>query len=190
MLLLYAVLKDRITTQAWPPAREGLRKRIARDTIFHAPTPPPTASASAGRDRPDQLSPAAYDAQANRARRRRRGPARPIAGRSTYFDYRAGLLERLSRRSSARRSTPRRHHAGHQVPLAAAATAASLAASLRRLRAIAFDLLQIHGGSLDRDPPPSILGAADARPDAALRDEGLVAAIRFTPRTNNPRSTR
>jgi len=128
-----------------------------------------------------------YDAQANRA-------ASVAAVRKaaddgmTYFDtapgYGAGLSEEIFGEALEGRAgvtIATKVKAEKQIDVRA-----SLEASLKRLRRDRIELLQIHGGSIDRETCAAILApggmAAQMR---ALRDEGLVAAIGFTSEDNN-----
>jgi aryl-alcohol dehydrogenase-like predicted oxidoreductase len=64
---------------------------------------------------------------------------------------------------------------------------ASLEASLRRLRRPRIDLLQLHGGSIDRDTCRAILAPGGLLEQMVrLREEGLIAAVGFTSEDNNP----
>jgi aryl-alcohol dehydrogenase-like predicted oxidoreductase len=129
----------------------------------------------------------AYDAQASRAASVAAVRQAAEAG-LTYFDtapgYGAGLSEEIFGEALAEREG---------LTLATKVKAevsidvrASLEASLRRLRRPRIDLLQIHGGSIDRDTCRAILAPAGMLAQMVrLRDEGLVAAIGFTSEDNN-----
>ncbi len=74
-----------------------------------------------------------------------------------------------------------------KVPLTAAGNVrGSLEDSLRRLRRQRVDLLQIHGGSLDKATVANILGQGGMLEQMQrLREEGMIGAIGFTSEDNN-----
>ncbi len=128
-----------------------------------------------------------YDAAANRDASVT-AIRRAVAQGVTYFDtapgYGKGLSEEIMGEALA----------GHpeiflasKVPLASATDVrGSLEASLKRLRRSRLDLLQIHGGSLDRETVHSILGPGGMLEQMVrLREEGLIRAIGFTSEDNN-----